>query len=137
MPRPIRILLIEDTEDDIELTRLAFAESKLNSQLSTVSNGSQAIAFLEDPNQSLPDLILLDWKLPKMSGHTLLKKLKSSEFKRIPTVILTTSSNPRDVRAAYDEHANAYLEKPLLLSSLVQLIQNSEIFWFETVTRPG
>ncbi|GAC1461088.1 MAG: response regulator [Chamaesiphon sp.] len=132
---PINILLVDDSEDDVDLTLLAFKQAKLKNQISVARNGEDAIAYLSTPSNPIPNLILLDWKMPRMNGLELLKILKDSpKWRQIPVCILTTSGNPVDVRDAYHNYANAYLEKPVQFDSLVDLVQKSNSFWFEIVT---
>jgi len=136
-PTPAHILLIDDNQDDIDLALLAFAGAKLKNPVSVCHCGDSAIKFLQDPKNTLPALILLDWKMPRMSGLELLKILKTDPtWRRIPVCILTTSDSPLDINSAYSGYANAYLEKPVDFHQLVDLITHSGRFWLQIVTLP-
>jgi CheY-like chemotaxis protein len=118
------ILLVEDNEGDILLTLEAFEEYKIKTDISVVKNGRQALDFLfqrgKFANAKKPDLILLDINLPIFSGHGVLAQIKSDQNpKKIPVIMLTTSSNQRDMDKAYENHCNSYAKNRL----------KSENFW--------
>jgi CheY-like chemotaxis protein len=119
--RTAHILLAEDNEGDILLTKEAFEECKVKTELSVVKNGQEALDFLyqrsEYPNVKKPDLILLDINMPIFNGHEVLMKIKSdAKLKKIPVIMLTTSSNQKDITKAYENHCNSYIKKPLDIS---------------------
>ena len=104
--RSVEILLVEDNPGDVNLTRIALADGKINVNLSVVADGVEAINFLnrhgEYHQAVFPDLILLDWNLPRKDGRELLLEIKTDErFQRIPIVVLTTSEAEEDIIKAY------------------------------------
>lgn len=138
---PIDILLVEDSEGDIRLIREALREGKLNNELYVVRNGVEAMDFLQKRNKFAdavrPDLILLDLNLPKKDGREVLSEIKADEqLKRIPVVILTTSSSETDVIKTYNLHANCYIVKPLDLNQFIQVVKSVESFWLSIVKLP-
>ncbi|RZS93948.1 response regulator [Aquimarina brevivitae] len=134
--KPVHILLVEDNEGDIILTLDAFEETKVKNDISVVRNGKEALDFLhkkgdyEDVRK--PDLILLDINLPVYNGHEVLKKIKTDEkLKKIPVIILTTSSNQSDIDKAYENHTNSYVKKPLNMKDFLEAILKIEAFWLQ------
>ena len=135
------ILLIEDDQGDIELTRKAFLNSKIRVNLAVVSDGDEALAYLyregEYPDVPRPDLILLDLNLPGLSGQEVLQEIKSDKnLKSIPVVILTTSDSEEDILKTYNLGANCYVNKPLGLQEFIQSIETIETFWLTVVKSP-
>ena len=133
------VLLVEDNEGDILLTLEAFEESRLKTDMSVVKNGNEALDFLFKrgafKNAHRPDLILLDINIPIFNGHEVLQQIKSdSELKKIPVIMLTTSSNQQDVNKAYDNHCNSYVKKPLNMSEFLGAILQIEEFWLQLTT---
>jgi len=137
----IHILLVEDNEGDIVLTLEALAEAKLSNQVSVVRDGAEAINFLEKFRHeppSLPDLIFLDINLPKVDGKEVLQFIKNdNELKKIPVVMLTTSSSELDVTDAYNNHANCFITKPVDLEKFFEVIKTIEDFWIAIVKLPS
>ncbi|HKH04228.1 MAG TPA: response regulator, partial [Acidimicrobiales bacterium] len=116
--RPIEVLLVEDDEGDILMTREALAEGKVINRLNVVNDGVEALAYLRRDGgyaeASRPDLILLDLNLPKLDGRQVLEEVKADDgLRRIPVIVLTTSAAEADVLRSYDDHANAYVTKPV------------------------
>jgi CheY-like chemotaxis protein len=139
--RTIEVLLVEDNPGDVNLTRLALADRAINVNLSVVPDGVEAMNFLHrqgEYQQAVhPDLILLDWNLPRKDGREVLVEIKTNErLQRIPIVVLTTSQAEEDIRTAYDLHANCYITKPVDFQKFVQIIQSIEDFWFTIVQLP-
>lgn len=135
------ILLVEDNEGDIALTFEAFEESKVKTEISVVKNGRDALDFLfkrgafED--SATPDLILLDINMPIFNGHEVLHRIKADPgLKRTPVIMLTTSSNPKDVNTAYENHCNSYVLKPLDMDEFLEVILKIEAFWLQLSTLP-
>ena len=138
---PIHILLAEDNEGDILLTREAFANSKILVNLSIVKDGKEAIDFLTKEgahtNSLPPDLILLDINLPKQNGHEVLQFIKEHEaFKHIPVMMLTTSSFDKDITSCYKNHVNCYIIKPVEVEAFMAVINEIESFWISIVKLP-
>lgn len=134
--RPIEILLVEDDPGDTLITTEALRLSKLANRLVTVSDGAEALAYLrgERPGAVRPDLILLDLNLPKVSGTEVLEAIKSSpDLRRIPVVVLTTSTAEEDILRTYDLHANAYITKPVEFDRFVEVVLKVDEFYFAVV----
>ena len=133
------ILLIEDNQTDIELTRRAFAKGNVDCELVVKEDGQEAINFLcgsdskfEEVKSALPDLILLDLKMPKFSGIEVLRKIRQhNRTRRIPVVVLTSSAEESDLAAAYDLGANSYLRKPVDFKKFVEAVNALCHYWLE------
>lgn len=135
--RPIEILLVEDSPLDVRLTREALKEARVTNELHVAENGEDALAYLRDPNTALPDLVLLDLNLPGISGRDVLEQIKSDEaLAHLPVVILTTSRSEQDILAAYKQHTNCYIIKPLDLDQFVEVVRQIRTFWFTVVALP-
>lgn len=133
-----RILLVEDNPGDIRLTQEALKESQLDIHLDVVSDGEQAIDFLNKRNKYAesirPHIILLDLNLPKKNGIEVLKEVKVQDsLKSIPIIVLTTSDADHDISKAYSLHANCYILKPVDFDDFAKVIQLIELYWFNTV----
>lgn len=133
--RPVELLLVEDSEVDVMLTREALLEAKVINNLHVVENGDDAMAFLrqEPPFEHAvrPDLVFLDLNLPRRSGHEILGEMKADpDLKKLPVVILTTSSAVEDVRAAYTNQAHSFICKPADFESLANIVAKLDNFWF-------
>jgi two-component system, chemotaxis family, response regulator Rcp1 len=139
--RVVEILLVEDDSGDIDLTKEALKESKLQVSLNVVRDGVEAIAYLrregEYANATRPDLILLDLNLPRLNGREVLQEIKNDDkLKLIPVLVLTTSDTHEDIRSSYDLGANCYINKPLGLDEFIQIVRAIENFWFTIVQLP-
>ena len=137
----IEILLVEDNPGDVELILLAFEESKLKNMVHVVTDGQMAIDYVFAQgafrDRIEPKIIILDINLPKLDGHEVLQILKKDiNYRRIPVIMLTTSSADRDILHAYDEYVNAYLNKPIDFGDFVEIVKKIEGFWFEIVRLP-
>lgn len=138
---PVEILLVEDNPGDVRLTREALKEGKIHNRLHVAADGVEALAFLRRQGAHAravkPDLILLDLNLPRKNGLEVLQELKADEaLRRIPVVILTTSSAEKDVVASYDLHANCYVTKPVDIEQFITVVKSVEEFWFSIVRLP-
>jgi len=134
----IQVLLVEDNPGDALLIQEAFQHSGAGCQISVARDGELALAMLDGagnaPVISRPDLILLDLNLPKMSGHEVLKELKSrDQWRPIPVIVLTSSRAERDVSAAFDRYCNAYFCKPPSFDENVELTRLIADFWHKAV----
>jgi len=141
MTRPMEILLVEDNPVDVCLTEETLKDFSVRTNLSVVSDGVEALAFLRRVGRyasaSRPDLILLDLNLPKKDGREVLAEIKvDDQLRRIPVVILTTSSAEVDILKSYDLHANCYITKPVDLDQFGHVVRSLESFWFKTVKLP-
>ncbi len=139
--RPIEVLYVEDNPGDVRLTREALAQSKLQIRLATVGDGVEALAFLRREGRFAdaprPDLILLDLNLPRKNGRQVLAEIKAdSALRRIPVVILTSSSAETDIVKSYDLHANCYITKPIDFDQFATVVKTVEHFWFTVVKLP-
>jgi chemotaxis family two-component system response regulator Rcp1 len=139
--KPVEILLVEDNPGDVRLTMEALKESKLQNNLSVVTNGMEAMAFLRKEGGFAgavqPDLILLDLNLPKKDGREVLKEIKEDpSLRRIPVAILTISKAEEDILKTYNLHANCYITKPLDMEQFIKMVKSIECFWFSIVTLP-
>lgn len=133
------LLLVEDNEGDIVLTKEAFEERNLVHEITVVRDGEEAIDFLKEASitDKLPNLILLDVNLPRMNGHEVLKFIKSSnELKHIPVIMLTTSSSPSDILKGYQNYVNGYITKPADADEFLAIVSDIEDFWIRTVKLP-
>ena len=129
----IEILLIEDNEGDIVLTLEALQEARIKNKVSVIKDGDAAIKYLEKVKEgegTVPDLILLDINLPKIDGKEVLTYIKNDgHLKKIPVVMLTTSSSENDISDAYSNHANCYITKPVDINKFFDIIKAIEDFW--------
>ena len=137
----IEILLIEDSPSDATLTMQSLQQAKITNTLHWVETGEAAMDFLyqrgEYVNAPRPDLILLDLNLPGMDGREILTEVKANpNLRRIPVVVLTTSSDEADVLRSYDLHANCYVTKPFDVQQFIQVIQLISDFWLTAVKLP-
>lgn len=134
--KPIHILLVEDNEGDILLTREAFEDARIINKLSVTKDGKEAIDFLTAPGD-LPDIILLDVNLPRKNGHEVLKYIKSDDrLKHIPVIMLTTSSAEKDINLSYNNYASCYITKPVDVTDFLDVIATIENFWISIVKLP-
>jgi two-component system, chemotaxis family, response regulator Rcp1 len=139
--RPAQVMLIEDNNGDVILTRRALKEAKISNQLTVAMSGEEAITMLNKEGEyadvMTPDLILLDLNLPKMHGQEVLRIIKDSVgTKHIPVIILSSSRAEQDVVRSYNLHANGYVVKPLNLNSFKEVVEKIEKFWFTLVVLP-
>lgn len=134
---PIEILLVEDNPADVRLTQEALREGKVKNNLSVARDGEEALAFLRREGQARPDLILLDLNLPRRDGREVLKEIKADpELRRIPVVVLTTSSAEVDILKSYELHANCYITKPVDLDQFITVVKSIDDFWLTIVKLP-
>ena len=127
------ILLIEDNDDDIELTKRAFAKNHILNEIVILRDGEKATQFLFDnkfDGKGTPQFILLDLKLPKVSGLELLERIRGHESTRlIPTVILTSSKQDEDLLAGYRLGVNSYVRKPVDFNEFVEAVRQVGLYW--------
>ena len=139
--QPVEILLVEDSPGDVRLTQEALRENKVRNNLSVVTDGMEAMAFLRREAKYAaaprPDLVLLDLNLPKKDGWDVLAEIKADEkLRHIPVVVLTTSEADEDVLKAYDCRANCYVTKPVDLQQFLKVVKAVEDFWLTVVKLP-
>lgn len=138
---PINILLMEDSQGDVRLVQEALKDGKLHNRLLVVRDGAEGMDFLLKRNKYQtalrPDLILLDLNMPKKDGREVLAEIKQHEdLKRIPVIILTTSTSEADILKTYNLHANCYIVKPLNLDEFIRVVRSIESFWLSIVKLP-
>jgi CheY-like chemotaxis protein len=138
-PRPTAaVLLVEDDDADALLIEDALHQNGLARSITHVTDGVAALEYLRDPSCTRPDLIVLDWNMPRMGGREFLEVLKTDPASQsIPIVVLTTSGAPQDVADSYRRHANAYITKPLNLDDFIAIVTRIDDFFLGTsVTAP-
>ncbi len=144
MTRPATILLVEDQRMDIELTLDAFREARLANNIRVTTTGEEALDYMlgngefsDRQNHPLPDLILLDLKMPGIDGFEVLKQIKMTEkLKRIPVVILTSSKEEGDRTISYDLGANSYLIKPVSFEGFLHTVKEIGEYWLVLNVKP-
>jgi CheY-like chemotaxis protein len=141
VPRAIDVLLVEDDEGDVLMTREAFEYHKIRNRLHVVSDGKQALQFLRRTgpfaDAPRPGLVLLDVNLPKLSGLEVLAELKKDEkLLMIPVVMLTTSQAEQDILRSYSLHANAFISKPVGFEPFIDAIRQIDSFFLTLVKLP-
>ena len=139
--KSIEVLLVEDNPGDVRLIKEALNDAKIHVHITVAHDGVEALAVLRrEGNYStaaVPDLILLDLNLPRMSGHDILATIKQDEsLRRIPVVIVTSSKADKDIAASYDLHANCFVTKPVDLDQFFNVVQAIREFWFVIVKLP-
>lgn len=140
--RPIEVLLVEDDQGDILLTKEAFDLNKVRNRLNVVNDGEQAMAFLRRDapyaDAPRPDLILLDLNLPRMGGLEVLAEVKAdAALRTIPVVVLTTSEAEEDILHSYRLHANAYVSKPVDFEQFIRVVRQIDDFFVTVVKLPA
>jgi CheY-like chemotaxis protein len=136
-----QILLVEDDEGDVIITREAFEYYRIRNALHVVSDGDKALAFVQRRGEYAqaprPDLVLLDLNLPGRHGLEVLAELKSDpELRVIPVVVLTTSQADEDISRSYSLHANAYVSKPVEADNFMNVIWQIDHFFGSTAELP-
>jgi len=134
---PQSILLVEDNDDDAELTVRAFSQAKIANALVRVSDGVEALDYLFARGsyslrntRNLPILVLLDLKLPRLDGIDVLKAIRAHEATRyLPVVMLTSSDHDRDRLAAYHNQVNSYVRKPVDYDQFVDAARQLGLYW--------
>ena len=139
-----RVLLADDDENDLILVNRAFQRAKTRVAIYQVSDGEEAIQYLKGEGiyadrtrYPLPDLMLMDIKMPRKSGFDVLSWLRAQPgLRRLPVVIFSSSRQPEDINRAYELGANTYLVKLVDFSALVELIQRLNDYWIGLAERP-
>jgi two-component system, response regulator len=129
------ILLVEDNDDDVQLTKRALERNNIANELVVMGDGVSALEFLRAAadginGESLPALILLDLKLPKMDGLEVLERMRAHpRLRRQPVVILTSSNEARDILKSYDNGANSYIRKPVDFEQFSAAVKQLGLYW--------
>jgi CheY-like chemotaxis protein len=136
----MKILLVEDSVADIELTLEALEDSEIPNEVTVVRDGAAAMVHLRATatGPTRPDLVILDLNLPRLSGHEVLAAMRDDDdLRRMPVAILSTSSAEADVVRTYDLGANCYLTKPVDVDQYVHVVRSIEDFWLGLVRLPS
>ena len=138
---PIDILLVEDNPQDVEITMRALEKKQVKNRVIVARDGQEALDILLPSNGSngtLPGLILLDLNLPKVSGREVLERIKQEpNLKRIPVVVLTTSTRDEDVTRAYDLGVNTFITKPVRFENFIEVVATIRDYWIIVATLPN
>lgn len=142
----LEILLVEDNPGDVRLTQEALSEARVDSELRVARDGVEAIDYLtgtqDDTAENgqtkvVPDLVLLDLNLPRKNGFEVLRWIKAhGVLKKIPVIVLTTSSAESDIQETYAQHVNSYITKPVDFDGFVKVVAEISDFWFDTARLP-
>jgi CheY-like chemotaxis protein len=132
--RVVEILLVEDDEGDVLITREAFQHYRIRNALHVVNDGDRALQFMRNKGEystaPRPDLVLLDLNLPRRNGHEVLAEVKSDpDLRVIPVVVLTTSQADEDILRSYSLHANAYVSKPVEADNFMSVVRQIDNFF--------
>jgi len=124
------ILLVEDDRVDAMTVKRALKDVKVSNPLFVVGNGEEALQFLEEHKNELPGIILLDLNMPKMNGLEFLKNIKQNDsFKRIPVIVLTTSSTDQDKLDSFNLSVAGYMIKPVDYIQFVETMKTIKMYW--------
>lgn len=140
--RLAEILLVEDNEDDVVLTRRGFKQTRLAVNVHHAPNGKECMAFLRKQGSYVhvptPDLILLDLNMPIMNGREVMAELAADEMlKHLPVAILTTSNDEKDVLTMYRLRCSSYIVKPIDFDQFVRVVRTITDYWFNVVVLPS
>ena len=139
--RSLRVMLVEDNPDDIEIARRAFKRTDLVSDIMLARDGQDVIDLLlperDEADGPRPDLILLDLNLPRLNGFEVLERLRASDrYDTVPVIVLSASARQEDVVRSYRLGANSYLQKPAVYEEFTQLLDVLGRYWLQLVTLP-
>ncbi|MEX0899070.1 MAG: response regulator [Gammaproteobacteria bacterium] len=124
------LLLVEDNPSDEELTLRSLKKHNIANEVVVAHDGVEAIEFLLDASKPLPDLVLLDLKLPRLGGFEVLQRIRSEERTRLlPVVVLTSSSQDEDIVSSYRLGANSYVRKPVRFSDFSEAVRQLGVYW--------
>ena len=138
------VLIVDDNEDDYTAIKRSFQKVQLRNPIFWCKSGQEALDYLRNEGdfkeavaREKPGLILLDLNMPGIDGHGVLQVIKADpELKKIPTIILTTSGNERDINASFEEGANSYVQKPVSFEELLKAIKGLKEYWFDVSLLP-
>ena len=134
------VLIVEDSPEDYEIISTCLQEAGVRNELVHLSDGPELLSFLDKCREKRgrqPAVVLLDLRLPGMSGHKVLAHLRKDDtYGLVPVVVLSTSRAKSDVNLAYENGANSYLQKPLSLEGFEKLMASFSAYWLETVVPP-
>ncbi len=135
----LEVVIVDDSTSDAKLIMMMAKRLKIANPFRHFESGQAALDFLSSDG-ALPGLILLDINMPLLNGHEVLKQIRShpsEAVRRLPVVMLTTSDDPREISAAYSEHANSYVVKPLGLDQYQRIVEQLHEYWFQLVQMPS
>lgn len=140
--RPAEILLVEDNDNDVILTRESFKMSKLAVNLHHVKDGEECMAFIRKQGKHAaaptPDIILLDLNLPRMDGREVLAEISNDKsLRHLPVVILSTSADEQEILKMYKLRCSSYIVKPVNFEQFVRVIQSFSDYWLTVVVLPS
>jgi two-component system response regulator len=140
--RPAEILLVEDNENDVLLTRQGFKRARLMVNLHHVGDGEECMAFLRKQGRyadaPTPDLILLDLNMPRKDGREVMAEMVAdSELRHLPVVILTTSSAEQEILDMYKLRCSSYIVKPVDFDQFLRVVRSISEYWFTVVVLPA
>ena len=140
--RPAVVLVAEDNDNDVELTKIAFEQADFSVDLHVARDGEHCVAFLRKQDAYVdaptPDIILLDLHMPRMDGMEVLNEINADEaLRHIPVIVLTTSHSEREILEAYKRRCSGYLLKPVGFADFVKAVQRLEDYWFALVVLPS
>ncbi len=142
--KPMRVLLVEDNQHDIEITQRAFSQGPVKVDLVVVRYGQDALDYLNHqgayhpPDISpRPEMILLDLNLPRMDGLEVLEKIKKDKnLRSIPVIVLTVSGRNQDIKPSYELGANTYIQKPVEFSDFLRVVKGIQEYWMGIAALP-
>ena len=139
--RPAEILLVEDNENDVELTRIGFKKSKLLLNLHYAKDGVECMEFLRKQGAFAgappPDLILLDLNMPRMDGREVMAEIVADEaLRNLPVIVLTTSTDDEEILKMYNLRCSSYIAKPVDFEQFLRVVQSLADYWFTIVMLP-
>jgi two-component system response regulator len=124
------IVLVEDSQNELDLTLRAFEMNRLRARVVVLRDGAEAVAYLADPARALPSVVLLDLSLPKLSGLEVLAQLRSrARTRALPVVLLTSSREDADIKTGYHQGANSFVRKPVDFDELVRVLGDLTAYW--------
>ena len=137
---PVDILLVEDNPNDVEITKRALEKGQIRNHLTVARDGQEALDILFGSNgreRHIPGLILLDLNLPKVDGREVLAHVKASQdHRRIPVIVLTTSTREEDIVRTYDLGVNTFISKPVRFDEFIRVISAIQEYWIVIATLP-
>jgi chemotaxis family two-component system response regulator Rcp1 len=140
--KPIEILLVDDDSEEAELTMTTLRQGRVANRVLWVEDGEDALAVLRKEGRFAhaprPELVLLDLNMPRMGGMEVLAEIKRHpDWRRLPVIIMTSSSAETDILNAYDRHANCFITKPVDVKEFVEAVRSIEDFWLGFVRLPA
>lgn len=136
---PVHILLVEDNPQDVEITRRALEKGQVKNRLTVARDGQEALDILEAiKDDDPPSLILLDLNMPRLNGIEVLQVIKADpNLRRIPVIVLTTSTREEDVVRAYDLGVNTFISKPVRFEDFMRVVMTIQEYWILIATLPA